>query len=92
MMALGKGKPYTSNFGEPWHLDDRGEEDACYTLLDRDGRRIMHTHGSTREDAAVARRVLDAVNGVVNFTPDQLSNLAEKWNRNAELESSRPEE
>jgi hypothetical protein len=83
-MALGKGKPYAPNFGEPWRLADQDGEHTCYTLFDRHGREMMSTPDATREDAMIARRVLDAINGVVNFTPDQLSNLAERWNKNAE--------
>ena len=47
---------------------------------------MLRTPGDTPKDEMIARRVLDAVNGVVNFAPDQLASLAEKWNRNALLE------
>jgi hypothetical protein len=44
---------------------------------------MVRTPGDSERDLTIARRVLHAVNGVVNFQPDQLADLAEKWNRNA---------
>lgn len=88
-MALGRGKQYNPNFGEPWRLEEPAEGRTCFILYDRDGSETVRTPGCSERDALIARRVLDAVNGVVNFAPEQLAILAEKWNRNADSRTER---
>lgn len=83
-MAFVQGKAYRPHFGEPWEMLLPDDDHPCYRLADRDGRVRARTPGASEEDARCARRILDAINGVVNFSPEVLSDLAEKWNRNAE--------
>jgi hypothetical protein len=82
-MSAVRGKSYDPHFGEPWRLEQPGAGRDWYTLRDRDGQEMARTPGSSERDQTIARRLLDAVNGVVNFQPEQLADLAEKWNRNA---------
>ena len=82
-MPFTRGKAYRPKFGEPWELLPPDEDHPYYRLMDREGTERARTPGGSDEDARYARRLLDAVNGVVNFSPEVLSDLAEKWNRNA---------
>jgi hypothetical protein len=82
-MSAVQGKRYNPHFGEPWWLEEPAEGREWCTLRNCDGQEMVRTPGDSERDLTIARRVLHAVNGVVNFQPDQLADLAEKWNRNA---------
>jgi len=84
-----RGKTYNPGFGEPWMLREPDEKNPWYVLQDRTGQELLRTPGDGPADARNARRVLDAVNGTVNFTAEQLERLAGMWNENARRQTGR---
>jgi hypothetical protein len=84
-----RGKTYDPGFDEPWTLREPDETNPWYALCDRSGRELLRTPGHGPSDVRIARRVLHAVNGTVNFTAEQLERLAGMWNENARRQKGR---